>query len=607
MLKQYNVIEFDLILRQTQPPPPIPPAADRAAWQAARDRLGKEQVEWFIEQAEKAAAEEIPFLRASLYLQCKRTGDRPGYENPSYRRRTMLRDLLLGECLEYQGRFLDSIMDVIWAICEESSWAYPAHQFELADMPNPTIDLGVAGTAFELAEACALIEPELDPRVGQRIRHEINWRCFEPYLTRHNHWWLHTSSLREVNNWTAVCNAGVMAAAIYLEQDSSRLAEILARGASSLDDYLDTFDEDGGSSEGPGYWTYGFGYYTLIAHLVEHRTQGRVRFLDGDRLRKICQFPLNAIMSSGMWVNFSDAPRHATFIAAQMAYLAHRVDLPGLYELAKTQPPFTARPEMAWLLRSLFWDIPGPGKSEWAPAKHDWYNGMMWMFSRYQPENPNTLVLAAKGGHNAEMHNQNDVGSFIVHVNQESIIADVGCGRYTRQYFGPERYDHFVCSSLGHSVPLPNGKMQEPGRQYASQLLEHSNSSEWDVLHLQLKDTYPPEAGLASLERRIVFHRDEPDGWVELEDTYAFKDGPASFESALTTFARVEIGENAVVLQGQTGKLRIGFDPQALTVRADLFSQVDLSDGLMDVYRVVFSPRENQAAGAIRLEIFPIT
>jgi hypothetical protein len=328
--------------------------------------------------------------------------------------------------------------------------------------------------------------------------------------------------------------------------------------------------------------------------------------MDGERMRKICQFPLNAMLSNGMWINFSDAPRYATFIAAQMAYLARRVNLPGLHELAKTQPPFSSRPELAWLLRALFWDIPAPGESEWFPAKHDWYNGIMWMFSRYQPENADALVLAAKGGHNEEMHNQNDVGNIVVHYKQESVIADVGSGRYTRQYFSPERYEHFACSSLGHSVPLPNGQMQLPGRSSAAQLIEHSSGDDCDVLHLELKDAYPPEAGLLSLQRRVVFHRDEPDGWVELEDRYLFEHGPASFESAVTTFGRAEIGEGAVVIHGQRGKLRVGFDPQAVAVRAELYTEVDLADGLMDVYRVVFSPRENQVSGAVRLEIVPV-
>jgi hypothetical protein len=148
--------------------------------------------------------------------------------------------------------------------------------------------------------------------------------------------------------------------------------------------------------------------------------------------------------------------------------------------------------------------------------------------------------------------------------------------------------------------------MQQPGLQYAARLIEHTAGSECDVLHLDMQGAYPPEAGLTTLERRIVFHRDAPEGWVELEDRYIFQNGPASFESAITTFGKVEIGENAVIIHGLNGKLRVGFDAQTIAARAELFSQVDLSDGMLDVYRVVFSPREDQVSGVIRLEIIPV-
>ncbi len=59
-------------------------------------------------------------------------------------------------------------------------------------------------------------------------------------------------------------------------------------------------------------------------------------------------------------------------------------------------------------------------------SRHDWFSGMMWMVARVDPGDPDALVLAAKGGNNQEMHNQNDVGNFIVHINGESIIPDIG-------------------------------------------------------------------------------------------------------------------------------------------------------------------------------------
>ncbi|MEZ4637228.1 MAG: hypothetical protein R2856_20115 [Caldilineaceae bacterium] len=291
MLTPYNPIDVEIALRQAEPDwPPFPSAADRAAWTAVRERLGEDAVTLAIRHAEEAAATPIPFLPATLWLEFVRSGRREGYQDPRHQRSTMLSALALGEALEYQGRFLDPILNVAWAMCEESSWAYPAHEWELTDIHRPYIDLGAATTGLELAELDALLGDVLEPRLSKRIRDEIDRRLLTPYLERHDHWWLHNSRARTVNNWTAVCNAGVVGAACYVEQDPARLAEIIARAARSLDDYLATFDPDGGSTEGPGYWGYGFGHYVILGHLVEERTGGGVNFLDLDIVRKVARF-----------------------------------------------------------------------------------------------------------------------------------------------------------------------------------------------------------------------------------------------------------------------------------------------------------------------------
>ena len=176
----------------------------------------------------------------------------------------------------------------------------------MADLDNPLVDLGTAMTSLALAEADMLLGHALDPLVGKRIRHEVNRRAFTPYLTRHDYWWMFGGS-RALNNWTAVCNAGVVGAALYLEPDPARLAEMIARAARSLDDYLATFDSDGGSTEGPGYWNYGYGHYAPFAHLIEHRTQSRLNFMDEEVVRKAATYPLRTILMPGTYVDSQTA------------------------------------------------------------------------------------------------------------------------------------------------------------------------------------------------------------------------------------------------------------------------------------------------------------
>lgn len=604
MLSQYNPVDIEHALRSASPPPPFPPASDRTAWDEVREALGSEAVDAALAQAEDAASTPIPALPATLYLDLQRTGQREGYMIPLNQRRTMLWYVVLGECLEHRGRFLDPILDIAWAICEESSWVMPAHQPVLEDMRRPIIDLGSATTGLMLAEMDLLLGKELDPALGERIRYEVDRRSLTPYLARHDHWWLYNSHRRTVNNWTAVCNAGVAGAALYLEPDPARLGEILARAARSMDDYVATFDADGGSTEGPGYWSYGFGNYTLLAHLVEQRTEGQVDFWEGEQMRQIAQFPLRTVLSPGWYVNFSDCDREVSLNAPQLTYLARRLGLPALEQLAAEQPTHRYAQSLIWGLRSLFWR-PSPDQVGHPPlARRDWFRGMMWMIARMDPQDPDALVLAAKGGHNGEMHNQNDVGNVIVHVDGESVIPDIGRGRYTKAYFSPQRYEHLANSSLGHSVPVPNGQAQVQGKDHGAVLLEHTGDGVVDRLCLELKGAYPAEADLETLKRTIALHREGPRGWVELVDEVRFLSGPGTLESVLTTFAEVTIGTSSVVLRGERGTLRVHF-ADGVTARLEVVESVDMSTGPEDVGRLIFALTDPAPEGVIRLRIEP--
>jgi Heparinase II/III-like protein len=603
MLGTYDPISIENALNESPPQPPFPPASERAAWEGVRQVVGEERVSELLAGAE--AATEVPRLPATLYLEFSRVGSREGYEGPANRRREMLSNLALAECLEGEGRFLDPLLDVAWAICEESSWSWPAHQGDLADMDHPVIDLSVAMTALYLAELDLLLADHLDPALGRRIRYEVDRRCLDPYLARHDHWWLFDSPDRPVNNWTAVCNAGVAGAAIHLEQDTARLAEILARAARSLDDYLSTFDGDGGSSEGPAYWSYGFGYYTILAHLVGHRTDWKVDFFEGEHVRRISRFPSRTRLSPGLYVNFSDCDRHIGLIPAHLSYLSGRLDLPDLAQLVGEQPGGSERErELAWALRDLFWR-PERAAGTFVPGRHDWFGGMMWMVSRQDPEDPGALVLAAKGGHNGEMHNQNDVGNVIVHTVAESVITDIGRGRYTKAYFGPERYEHIANSSRGHSVPVPNGQEQLSGAQHGARLLEHRADDWADLVAFELRDAYPPEADLDSLKRTVVLRRGEPGVRVELTDEVRFATRPGSFESVLTTFGEAEATPDSVLLRGVRGALRVYFDPEVVVPQIETIEDVDLAEGPADVRRVIFALSEPAIEGCIRLRIEP--
>ena len=103
-----------------------------------------------------------------------------------------------------------------------------------------------------------------------------------------------------------------------------------------------------------------------------------------------------------------------------------------------------------------------------------WMDGIEVMVAREKQGSPEGLYLAAKGGHNSESHNHNDVGSCIIFVDGLPGIIDVGVETYTRKTFSPQRYEIWTMQSQYHNLPTINGKMQLPGKQFCASNVEYS-------------------------------------------------------------------------------------------------------------------------------------
>ena len=171
---------------------PAAPAAVRTAW----EHLEPSILSLLLKDGERCLEEPWPTLTATDYLDFTRTGRRALFEGKLFARRTLLNSMLLAECAEHQGRFLDSVLNGIWSICEETSWCLPAHnsyirdtpQLPLPDARRPVIDLFAAETATILSTARYLLKQELDavsPAVSVLLDKALSERIFVPYLNEH--------------------------------------------------------------------------------------------------------------------------------------------------------------------------------------------------------------------------------------------------------------------------------------------------------------------------------------------------------------------------------------------------------------------------------------
>lgn len=134
-----------------------------------------------------------------------RNGDNKSYEDPHFLRRRALNVLVIGECLEGNGRLLDDIINGVWAICEESYWGVSAHNGKLAfldtplarqplpDIEEPFLDLSAGETGDLLAWTAYLLHPRLNEAAPQVCRHislELERRIKRPFLYHNDTNWM---------------------------------------------------------------------------------------------------------------------------------------------------------------------------------------------------------------------------------------------------------------------------------------------------------------------------------------------------------------------------------------------------------------------------------
>jgi hypothetical protein len=129
----------------------------------------------------------------------------------------------------------------------------------------------------------------------------------------------------------------------------------------------------------------------------------------------------------------------------------------------------------------------------------------------------------AKGGHNGENHNHNDVGSIILYWDGVPILIDVGVGIYTRKTFGPERYTLWPMRSSYHNLPTIKGFEERAGGQYRAKVVEYVSSAERAALSLDLTMAYPDEAGVEQWIRTAELNRAEA-GEVSIIDQFTLSE-----------------------------------------------------------------------------------
>lgn len=437
------------------------------------------------------------------------TGNRLECERKYFDRRTRLDIFFIMYLLYERDEDLKRLEDVIWTICNEFTWSLPAHvqwSDPLVDMVF--IDLFAAETGQTMGEILYALEDKLSYYIKGIMRYEINRRIIEPYK-KNSYWW----ETRD-NNWSAVCAGSVGMTFLYCAPEQYK--DVEPKIMNSLHAFLSGYGDDGICTEGLGYWNYGFGYYLYFSQLLYEFTDGKTNLMDSDKVREIVQFQQRMYLSGGTVASFSDGGREGEFEPG----LTHRLkdiypDLVTVPDRKFEHKDFNGRLEnrFAMCVRTLFWTNPEYAENTGKYTGENYYESAQWYINI-----KDKFGFAAKGGHNEESHNHNDIGNFIIAADSTQLIADIGSGEYTKDYFSDKRYEILCCSSEGHSVPEIDGKAQMPGKEREGKIIQGGDNK----FVLDIAGAYEVE-GLKSIVRSFELSENS----VKLNDKFEFSDSRA--------------------------------------------------------------------------------
>ena len=479
--------------------------------------LPKEIKDQLIARADEALKYTWPSLTASLYLDYKNTGTRVKYEDLVNERRRKLSNLVIGELVVNTGKYIPQIVNGLWLTLEESTWVAPAHigvQKEGADLPNiytPYIDLHASRTGVTIASIYQMLGPKLaiySKVINSRIVLEMNRRIFNPLLKDDWYFWMGTKG-NAVNNWNAFNNTNNFQAALLMLKPGDTLNRLTAKIFSSADKFVNQYPDDGGCDEGPGYWDMAGGKIIRLFSLANQASDGKMNWSGEDLLHKMGTYTYKMQIAGDYVVNFADAM--ATYTQNPESIYAYgnlfnddklKSFAAFLFQQKNRQLPedivdFMETLKVYPFLNSNNAKAPYPAISV--------LPDLQVFTARAQQGNTNGLFFAAKGGHNNESHNHNDIGNFIVYADGKPLLIDAGVGTYTSKTFSNKRYELWNVQSQWHNTPSINGVQQQDGRKFAAKDFKYTHQGDTEQLSMDIAAAYPETAAVKQWKRDFVF------------------------------------------------------------------------------------------------------
>ena len=590
-----------------------PSYSDRAFWTGIPEDLS----EAYLKKAESYLNYDWPSVKATDYLAFIRTGDRRQeiFAAP----KEALTSLMMGELTEGQGRFLDQIINGVWFYCEQGWWGWSAHMYlqkapiGLPDVEDHTIDLNVGDIANLLSWAWYYFHEKFDethPLIAARLNHEIQKKVIDPYLERTDFWWMGIEDQSHINNWNPWINYNMLNCIMLTERKLAGIKKIIR----SLDVFINSYPDDGACNEGPAYWGAASADLFKSLTLLKKISRGKLDVFDNQLIKNMGSYIYKVYIHYPYFVNFGDADAKTSSYPLDIYSYGKAIDDPvmqkfGAFLAEKSgwgMQPFAGNPEgqiNRLMRRAEFLQA----DAEEALIGHFWLPDTGLAGARDTENSHCGFYFAAKGGYNAESHNHNDAGSFVMYYDGQPVLIDVGRETYTAKTFSSERYDIWAMQSQYHNLPRINGTDQSPGERYRANHTAFSNSRHKAVFSTDISGAYPKAAKVDTWKRKYVLKKKQS---FEIIDEYRLQEvteKPTSLNFMTCTEARI-LKPGIIQLVNKTTTLYFHYDQEQVEPRLEFIPVTDAKlkqfwpEGLS---RIILTLKKKQLSEKVTIQILP--
>lgn len=335
---------------------------------------------------------------------------------------------------------------------------------------NPSVYLDVAEISMAMALALDWTADALPESTIQMAKKALIEKGIQPSWPEYGGNPTYTWWISHPNNWSQVCNGGMIAASIAIaDEDPELAARTIGRSLDALKYvFYENYYPEGVYPEGPMYWGYGTSYSVLTLNMLETAFGSDFGHRDYPGFMESAVYKIMTTNTpSGRYYNFADCKDEPTVDGdVVLAWFAAQTGKSMFWDEDKFLTPaeeigigYLTGAALAWM--SQYNEV----STEEPPTV--WVGRGRTPVAVFKGNTNDGYYFAAKGGCGAVSHGHLDAGSFIFELNGVRWSIEIGIIKYLigeqgfdlwSQCQECERWELLNMHNRGHSTLTINGE-----------------------------------------------------------------------------------------------------------------------------------------------------